>query len=188
MSNRLSKGKARVGSLSVDTCGGVYGGMDRVCRKQKNIAFTAQGTSGEFEIGWDLPDHAIVHDVYALITINSTAAGTINVGLSSTSSGDADGFIYVLGTSSTGLIYPGPTITSATSGDVVTACTRGHLLAGFTTGGGSTDDLYGYYGPHPYVSEGAATVTEKSVTFSWKTTQGTTGPAGILFIDYTEIE
>ena len=185
MSNRLSKGKVRVGSLSVDTCGGVYGGMDRVCRKQKNIAFTAQGTSASYEIGWDLPDHAIVHDVYALITINSTAAGTINVGLSSTSSGDADGFIYQLGTSSTGLIYPGPTFTAATSGDKVTASSRGQLLAAWTTN--STDDEFGYYGEFSYVSEGASTLTEKSVTFAWKTTQGTTGPAGILFIDYTEI-
>jgi hypothetical protein len=183
MSNRLSKGKIRVGSLSVDTCGGVYGGQDRVCRKQKIITITAPGTSAETDTSWDLPTYAIVHDAYVLITSNSTAAGVLSVGLSSTSSGDADGFIYQQGTSSTGVFYPGPTFTAATSGDVITGNTRGQLLSVHATG--STQFEYGQYGATPYLSVGAATATEKSVTFTWKTTQ--TAPTGFLFIDYTEI-
>lgn len=184
MSNRLTKGRGRVGSLAVDTSGGVWFEADKACRKIAAISITAPGSSAETDTNWDLPTYALVQDVWLKITANSTAGGHLSVGLSSTSSGDADGFIYQQGTSSTGVYYPNATFTAATSGDLVTGATRGALLMAHATG---TTDLgsWGYFTPITFVSAVPATVTEKSVTFSWKTTQTT--PAGTLFIEYTEI-
>ena len=196
MSNRLTKGKARVGSLAVDvgvtatsgvaaqtvtsSSGGVVftHGSVTATRKIKAISFSGTATS-EQNTSFDLPASGILHDVWVKITTASTAAGKISAGLISTTSGDADGFVLLLGTSSTGVFRPGPTVTAATSGDVVTGCTRGILLGSFTTG--STQDEYGYYGERAHVL-GSINETRVSVTLN-----STSGTAGYLYLDYTEI-
>jgi len=180
MSNRLSKGKVRVGSLACDTSGGVWFGSDLAKKNVMAVPFTCTGTS-EVDTGYDLPDSAVVHDVWVKITTASTASGTISVGLfSSSSGGDADGFIASLGTSSTGIAIPRLTYTAATSGDIVTGNKRGALISAHATG---TTDLgsWGYYAEHDFATD---SVTAKSVTYTANSTSGT---AGYVFFAYTEI-
>lgn len=182
MSNRLTKGKARVGSLAVDTSGGVGFGTDGVVatRKIKALPFLGTATS-EKTLGWSLPDNSMVHDVYVKITTASSAAGTLSLGLITTSSGDADGFIAGLGTSSTGVFVPGPTYTAATSGDKITANNRGILLSAWTTN--STQDEYGMYCQFSYPTTGNKMLeTGLSATLS-----STAGCAGYVYIEYTEL-
>lgn len=182
MSNRLTKGKARVGSLAVDTSGGVDFGTDGVVasRKIKALAFLGTATS-EKTLSWNLPDNSIVHDVYVKITTASSAAGSMNVGLITTSSGDADGFIAALGTSSTGSFCPGPTYTAATSGDKITANNRGILLSAWTTN--STQDEYGHYAQFSYPTTGNK-MLETGLSATLNSTSGT---AGYIYIEYTEL-
>lgn len=181
MSNRLTKGKARVGSLVVDTSGGVGFGTDGVVaeRKIKALAFSGLATS-EQASGWFLPTYSLVHDMWVKVTTASSASGTINVGLISTTSGDADGFIVSLGTSTTGLFYPTVAYTAATSGDVVSGTNGGALWTAMATG---TTDLgsWGYYTKIPYRSNASL-----ETQVSW-TLNSTSGTAGYLYVEYTEI-
>ncbi len=92
MSNRLTKGKARVGSLSIDSSGGVGFDNDRAIRKIVALPFTNASTA-ENDTTFDVPSSALIHNVWVKITTASSAAGKLSVGLLSTTSGDADGFI-----------------------------------------------------------------------------------------------
>ena len=157
MSNRVTTGKARVGSLSVDTSGGVSFAAGAVEKKVLAIPFVSTKTS-EVDSGYDVPSNSLITDVYVKITTASTAAGTMNVGLITTSSGDADGFIRSLGTSSSGVKYPFASYTAATSGDIVssrTACYRGVYLCAQASG---TTDLgsWGYVGNKSFPSDASA--------------------------------
>lgn len=197
MSNRLTKGTGLVGSLVADTditatsdmaarsVTSSSGGMlwtvtstQTVAHKVAGIAFASVATS-EVDSGFDMPDSALVTDVYVKITTASSAGGTMSVGLITTSSGDADGFIVSLGTSTTGLFWPGATITSATSGDTVTGCYRGALMANYSTG--TTQDEFGNYTPKAFRTE---SMLEKSVSYTFNSTSGT---AGFIIFEYTEV-
>jgi len=182
MSNRLTKGKARVGSLAVDSSGGVefVTGSASAERKIKALAFSGTATS-EQTLGWSLPANSVVHDVFVKITTASSAAGTMSVGLIATTSGDADGFIVGIGTSSTGVFVPGPIFTAATSGDKITACNRGILLSAWTTN--STQDEYGYYAQFSYPTTG----NKMLETLVSATLNSTSGTAGYVFFEYTEL-
>lgn len=180
MSSRLSKGRGRVGGLTVDTSGGVaYGTLGGTLdRRMIALPFSGLATS-EQASGWDLPTYSIVHDMFVKITTASSAAGTISVGLISTTSGDADGFIASLGTSSTGIFQPIWAITAATSGDKVTTCTRGALLAFYSSG--TTQDEFGNYGPRCHFSN-----SNLETQLSW-TLNSTSGTAGYVIVDYTQL-
>jgi hypothetical protein len=180
MSNRLTKGVGRVGSIALDSSGGVLFDRDRAKRCIKVLTFTGASTT-EVDTSFDLPTSAIVHDIWAEVTTASTAAGTLTAGtLSSESGGDADGFIVSIGTSSTGILYPTFTHTEATSGDIITGNKRGVLLSAHATG---TTDLgsWGFYAQKAYRTDSA---TAKSVSYTLNSTSGT---AGNIYIEYTEI-
>lgn len=180
MSNRLSKGKALVGSLSIDTSGGLVFAGGRVQKKVLAIPFTSTKTS-EVDSGYDVPSSSMITDVYVKITTASTANGTMSVGLITTSSGDADGFIAALGTSSTGLKYPFATYTAATSGDIISATnTRGVLIS--THASGTTDlGSWGHISIKPYITDA---MLENSISYTFNSTSGT---AGYIFFEYTEV-
>lgn len=181
MSNRLTKGVARVGSIACDTTGGVWFDQDRAKHQIKAISFTSSSTA-ETDTTYDLPSSCIVRDVWLKLTTASSAAGTMNVGLlSSESGGDADGFVVSISTTSTGIRYPTFTHTEATSGDIITGNKRGLLLSAHATG---TTDLgsWGFYSQKAHPSD---LVTAKSVTYTVSATAG--GPAGTIFIEFTEI-
>lgn len=183
MSNRLTKGRARVGSIACDTSGGVLFDQDRAELKLKVIAFTAAASTAETDTSFDLPDNGIVHDVWGKITAASSAGGTLQVGLlSSSSGGDASGFMISVGTSTTGDIRGGFTSsTSGAAGDFITGVTRGALLAIHSSGSTGADDP-GMYAEKPHL---CSSVTAKSVT--WTTNSSGTTLAGRLYILYTQV-
>ncbi len=178
MSNRLTKGVGRVGSIAVDS--GIFFDRDRVKRYIKVLPFTVT-TTVETDTTFDLPATGLVNDMWVKITTASSAGGTLQVGLlSSSSGGDADGFIASIGTSSTGVLYPTVTFTDATSGDIVTGNKRGVFLSAHATG---TTDLgsWGFYSQKAFATD---SVLAKSVTYTLNSTSGT---AGNIYIEYTEI-
>ena len=182
MSNRLTKGIARVGSIACDSSGGVNFDQDRAKLKVKVIPFIAAGSTVETDTTFDLPANGILHDVWAKITTASTAAGTFSVGLLSTSSGgSATGFISAIGSSSTGDLRG--SFTSSTSGSIgnfVTGSKRGSLLATFSSG--STDGDPGMYAEKAHL---CSSVAAKSVT--WTTNSSGVLFAGRIYLQYTEI-
>jgi hypothetical protein len=179
MSNRFTKGKGLFGSISLDTSGGFGYAGDQAIRKIAVLSI-AGGSTAEQDSGFSLPTNGVVHDIWVKITTASTAAGTLSVGLISTTSGDADGFIASLGSSSTGTFYPKHTFTEATTGDIVTGNKRGALLSSHATG---TTDLgsWGYYSQfgHPLTA-----MLERAVSYTWNVTSAA---AGKVYIEYTEI-
>jgi hypothetical protein len=179
MSNRITKGKALAGGFEVDSSGAGYGFGGLVAHKASAVAFAITATS-EQDSGWDTPSNALITDVYVKITTASSAAGTMSVGLITTSSGDADGFIVALGTSTTGIFRPEAVVTSATSGDTVTGCTRGALLASYSSG--TTQDEFGNYTPKAFRT---GSVLENNVSWTFNSTSGC---AGYVIFEYTQIE
>ena len=177
MSNRLTKGVGRVGSLACDTSGSIQFDSARAKYKIRVLSFAVTSTA-EADTSFDLPANGVVHDIWGKVTTASSAAGTLAIGLlSSSSGGDADGFWVNVGTSSTGDVYA--TYTASTSG-VITGNTRGTFFSTHATG--STEDPGGMYATKPHL---CSSVTAKSVTYTGSSTG--TGASGLLYIEYTEI-
>lgn len=186
MSNRGTKGKYRVGSISVDTSGSTWYSADQVGRRQHVISLLgANASTCETDTGYDLPTNSIVHNVSVLVNTASSAASTISVGLLSTSSGgDADG--YLAGASTTGTGLKMGAIASATSGAagdfIIDGSTIGAYLGLATSGSTAVDDSgFAFTRDH-----NVGAITAKSVT--WFT--NSTGPSALaakLVIDITEL-
>ncbi len=198
MSNRLSKGEVLVGALKADTditalddvrgatvtssSGGVsFKGLAAL--KVAAIAIVSTGGTSETDSAFDLPADGIVYDVFGKITTASSAGGTILVGLlSSSSGGDADGFMVDVSTSSTGDIRGRfSSSTSGAAGDFITGNTRGDLLSVHATGTTAADDP-GMYAEKPHC---CSSITAKSVTYTLNSTGATV--AGYIYISYLEI-
>ena len=89
----------------------------------------------------DLPDNAVVMDVFIDVETADTGI-TLDVGLLSTESGgDADGFLDGISVASTGLVHPAITVTSGSSEDYFSATTYGAFLADFTAGSDNAGDV-----------------------------------------------
>ncbi len=118
------------------------------------------GDDVEVDTGYDLPTHAIVHDILLEVVAPevSGTTKTIDAGLKAAESGgDADGFIDGMSIATAGLFRPGATV----AGGVWTASTRGVLLASFTAGAGADDR--GLYSENPHMTD---LVTAKSLTWT----------------------
>jgi hypothetical protein len=183
MSNRLTKGRARVGSIACDTSGGVLFDKDQATLKVKVLSFQAAASTAENDTAFDFPSNGILHDVWVKVTAASTAGGVISVGLlSSESGGDADGLIVNLGSSATGTYRGGLTSsTSGATGSFVTGSKRGALIAVWSSGSTAADDP-GMYAEKPHLF---SSVTAKSV--SWTTNSSGAALAGLIYLQYTEI-
>jgi hypothetical protein len=104
-----------------------------------NVTATS-GVSGEQDSGSVITARDTITDAYLYVR-SAAVAGTqtIDVGLNSTTSGDADGFLNDISVASTGLVRPA--ITSATSGTwgrFISACTYGAYLADISLGATSS--------------------------------------------------
>ncbi len=183
MSNRLTKGKGRVGSLSIDTSGGVGFAAGQATRKIMAIPFTLTSTA-ETDTTYDLPASGLVHDVWAKITTATSAGGQLSVGLlSSSSGGDADGFMAAVGSSSTGVIRgTWVSSTSGFSGTLITSYTRGAYFAAFSSGTTAATETAGTAAERAHIIDSK---TARSITYTVNSSAVT--PAGTIFIDYTEI-
>ena len=84
MSSRLSKGRGRVGGLTVDTSGGVaYGTLGGTLdRRMIALPFSGLATS-EQASGWDLPTYSIVHDMFVKITTASMVVVRVTLAVAS---------------------------------------------------------------------------------------------------------
>lgn len=74
--------------------------------RTKKINLTCPDDASETGSDWSLPDQAVVYDVFLrVITAESKGTGkTLDVGIDSDDSGDADGYLVGVDVSSTGLI------------------------------------------------------------------------------------
>jgi len=186
MGNRLTKGIARVGSIAVETSGGLMFDAGRATYKLRALTFADAGSTVEQDTGFDLPTNGIVRDVFLKITTASSAGGTIHVGLlASESGGDADGFLTSVGTSSTGT-FRGE-ITATATGDarfMITGSKRGAFLAVWSSGTTAvTIPGLGYEKAHVLTS-----IAARSVSWTSNSSAASTGLiAGTIFVEYTEI-
>lgn len=136
----------------------------------EKFSFTAPGTTVETDSGIDLPAQAVVVDIFANITTAASSAAVLDVGLlSSSSGGDADGFIDGLVVDTTGLKPP---VLTATTAGAYDAATYGPFLA--TGLAGST--AYGLTRRN-HVSD---SVTAKSLTFTINSTLAAC--KGVVFV------
>jgi hypothetical protein len=146
-------------------------------RKIGKIAVSGVGLgSSEMDSGFDLPTKGLVHDIWVDVTVSATNANTMNVGLLSTTSGDADGFLVAI---------------SATSGALqhgyITATTSGLLNSYFGALWAAVDqvgaggDKFSFR--NPYDVQGSIV---RTISYTLSTTQNDNFAANI-FVDYTEI-
>ena len=184
MSNRLTKGKALVGSVQTDSVTGMSVGSSTqtVTSYVKVIPFTAAGTTAEQDSGYDIPTYSKVTDVTVLFGAASTSGGTMSVGLlSSSSGGNATGFAS--GLSSTGARLIGPTFTTSTSGatgSFAVSNTYGAFLSAFATGSTAVEDD----GLAARKVHASGDVTAKSVTWTLNSTG--TAVTGNIYIHVTQ--
>jgi len=151
--------------------------------KVKKISVTASDGT-EQDSGWDLPDKAVVLDVFVDVTTAESTGSTktLDVGLlSSESGGDANGFLDGVSTASTGLVRGVPTITTGSNEVYFASTTRGVLLASLTAGSDAATDVGTYY-EKPHLSD---SVTAKSVSYTAGSAQ--TEFVGAIFVVYIEI-
>lgn len=132
----------------------------------KVVKLVADGTTAEIDTGYDLPAKAIVSDAVLVVTAAASAGSVVDVGLLSTSSGgDADGFLD--GVSSTG-VHMRTGVPTATSSAGFSATTRGAFLRTFFAGVESSSP-----GVHNIKDHLSDSVTAKSVTFTLNGTSTT---------------
>jgi hypothetical protein len=147
-------------------------------RKIKKITITGSAVgSSEMDSGWALPAPCEVNDVKLHIITASTAGGhTCSVGLLATTSGDADGFLATVGTTSTGLKYG--SISASTSG--YTVSNWGVLL-----GANTTVDTTGIQLARHLTCILNSDTSSRDISYTMSTTANDSFVANIL-VDYTE--
>jgi hypothetical protein len=203
MANRITKGQALVGDLEAVTA--TIGTLDvttpkigsaavtstaaelnladlsvvGAIRKVKKITVAAgTATSADQSSGWSLPAKGIVHDVWIDISAASTvAAAAINVGLYTTSSGDLDGFLASVNSTTTGVKIG--YITSGSSGYVpvnygIYLCTTPSVNTSASAQFVSRTFLNLANTPERLVSYSASTTNSPALAFK-------------IYVDYTEI-
>jgi hypothetical protein len=164
--------------------GAVYAGGAEVVRRQKSLPISATAGSTEMTTYWSLPTRGWVNEVVVDLIAGTSAASTLSIGLLATTSGDADGFIATIPTSSagasgtTGLI--GGTLTYTSSGAVVAY--YGALLCPAVTT--NTTANYANTRVRPYRFD--ANTSSKIVSYTLSTTANGSLVANIL-VDYSVI-
>jgi len=147
--------------------------------------------TSETDTGVDLPDKAMVLDVWLEVTTADSGI-TIDVGLLSTESGgDADGFLDGAPLDSTGLVFGGitPTITSGTNNTYLASVARtiGVLLADLDVVAGQDvadgGDGACVYERKPFPTD---SVTAKSISYTCSA--GADTAAGYIYILLVEFE
>lgn len=157
------------------------GALDRV----KVISITGAGSTSEQDSTYDLPTLCVVNDVFVEVTSAATSAAALHVGLLSTSSGgDADGFLVNITSSSTGL--KGGLATVSTSGGAFSeyfiSTTRGAYLQSFYVGSSTAVGGSGIAYDKRHLAD---SVTAKSVSWTLNSTAVTF--TGRIVIRYTEM-
>ena len=186
MSNRLTRATGLVGGLRTDTRTAVQLGSSSayVTDYVKVIPLVGAGSTSEQDSAYDIPTYGRVVDAAILISAASSAGSSIEVGLlSSESGGDADGFIDVLGTTSTGVKAPGFVASTSGSPDVFWASnTYGVLLSTFNAGTTAASD-FGLAMKKDHLND---SVTAKSVSWTLNST-GTAFRANLMLhiVEYT---
>lgn len=131
-----TRGKARFGQIEF-TEGAVI--------RTKKLEITSTPDGSEQDTGWDLPQSAIVFDVFVEVTTAEATGGTktLDVGLITSETGqdagDPDGFLEGLVVSSTGIKQGTITATTGTHTTYVSARTLGDLLIDGSDGGDAAD-------------------------------------------------
>jgi hypothetical protein len=188
MSNRITKGKGLIGSLQTDNVLGLDLGSTTVKVRDyvKRIPITSAASTAEQDTGYDIPALARVRDITVLVQTASSAASTLQVGLlSSSSGGDADGFLNGVSTTGTGLKAGGQTTsTSGANGIFLVSNTYGVLLSTFTSGSTGTGTL-GDCGLFVKKDHRSDSVTAKSIT--WTSNSTSTSLVADIFVHLTEL-
>lgn len=144
----------------------------------KTLKLVADGTTVERDTGYDLPARAIVRDVFVYVTAAASAASVVDVGLlSSSSGGDADGFLDGISSTGTGLKLGAFTASTSVG---ATANTFGVLLSHFNAG--STVNVNQLATNKSFASDA---VTAKSI--SWTINSTDTTFRGDLVLNLIEI-
>lgn len=144
--NLITKGTAEVGDLIT---GVGSAGAARIPKLHRvNITYST-ANSGEVDTGSDISRDWAILGVYGQVKTASTGGtGTMDLGLISTSSGDADGFWNGVDVSATGWVRGGVTVTTS-AGVYYSANTLGAYLSNFNAG--TTTASAGLFNEKPHM-------------------------------------
>jgi len=151
-----TRGKARFGQIEF-TEGAVL--------RTKKLEITSTPTGSEQDTGWNLPQSAIVFDVFVEVTTAEATGGTktLDVGLlSSETAGDANGLLDGVAVSATGIKQGAFTVTDGTNQNYVSANTLGVMLFDGEIGSDAAGEA-GVVARTPHVVTGSNAV---SVTYT----------------------
>jgi len=152
-------------------------------RKIKMITIASPSStlgSSEMDTAWAVPARCKIHDVMLHITQGTSAAGTINIGLLATTSGDADGFLAAVPTSSGAGILRSGSIAWTSSGIVPTYW--GALLVPVLVANTTANIMNGGK-VEPVFNE---LTSSKNVSYTCSTTANGS-LSGYIVVDYTEL-
>lgn len=151
--------------------------------KAKVVSIVHAAATTEVDTTYDLPSLAIVSNVLFECTAAASSATTLEVGLfSSSSGGDADGFLDAILVDTTGIKLGAGTASSSGSPDYFWATnTLGVFLSTFNAGTTAASD-FGVFAPKAFATD---SVTAKSLTYTINSTG--TAFAGRIVILYTEL-
>lgn len=147
----------------------------------KKIHVDAADITTEKDSGWDIPDKAVVRDVY-IDVITAQSGKTLNVGLlASESGGDADGFLAGVSLAAQGIVRGVATVTVGGTESYFASTTRGALLGYLLAGTNTAGDVGTCY-EKPHV---AGSVTAKSVSYTGSS--GTTTAVFDIYVVYEDL-
>lgn len=147
----------------------------------EKVAFSL-AASTESLTTYDLPSQALLVDIFANITTVGSTAGTMDVGTySSSSGGDADGFMNDLDIGTSGIGRPALTASSSGApGWFMAANTYGAKLSDFQVGTTVTN-VFGIGSRKNYATD---SVTAKSISITPSTTDAI---VGVLFLGLVDL-
>jgi hypothetical protein len=149
-------------------------------RKWKSITIPCTGSTAT-DSGWALPARCAVNDVYLRLSVGTSAANAISVGLLATTSGDADGYLVAVPTSSEAGKLQGGRVVASSSG--FTSSYWGILLLGGTTPVVSSSDNVQFFMKQPHILN--ELTSSKNIVLTCSTTANDS-LSGSVIIDYTE--
>lgn len=134
-----------------------------------SIPIDVVASTSEQDTGYDIPDDAIVYDVFIKVDTAEATGGTktIDVGTLSSDSGDADGFLDGVSTAGTGVVRGVPTFTAGSSETYFASSTKGALLAPTKVAGSDTATDVGTYLELPCTDPGSQSVTYTLGSNDW---------------------
>lgn len=124
------------------------------------MSFSAGGGPAvEVDTGFVLPKGAMIHPMFIYLDVITSDSGiTVDVGILSTQSGDADGLLAAASVASTGIVKPTVTVQQGTNAHYISATTYGvYFLAAALKGSNSTAEHNAVPIFTPYISDGTST-------------------------------